>query len=238
VHAYIARVSDWTEAEAELCCSLDAAERERANRFRFSGDRLLFVIAHGVLRQLLAGYTGCSRDAIRYRVGAFGKPSLEHPATDSPFFNMSHSGEIVLVAISRSHDLGADVERWSDEVECELLARDFFSAAEQTAFLLLPEQQRRASFFACWSRKEAYIKATGVGISGGLDYFDVTVSAAEPGRLLADRARADANDWMMVDLDAGHGYAAALVVDRATRAIRTFRVDRAGVREVERAPSR
>jgi 4'-phosphopantetheinyl transferase len=195
---------------------LDADERDRAARFVFARDARRFLIARGTLREILAAYLGATPDAVRFVYAAAGKPALAEPFTPARVeFNVSHSGEIALYAIGSSGRLGVDVEQIRPLDELEALATRNFSAAEQRALFALPSAQRAAAFFACWTRKEAFIKALGDGLSYPLEAFTVSFAAGEPARLLeVGGAPAAAARWTLVALDVGVGYAAAVAVDR------------------------
>ncbi len=194
-----------------LEATLSPDERARAARFRFVEPRERFVVARGALRFILSRYLDLSAGELRFAYNAYGKPSL--PDHGWLHFNLSHSGDLVLFAVTRRRPIGIDLERTAPPDTMARLVEQFFSETENTAFLALPEGKRAAAFFAGWTRKEAYIKALGVGGSLPLDQFDVTLSPDEPARLLADRASpGNAARWSLHNLDPGPGYAAALAV--------------------------
>lgn len=195
---------------------LSAAEQARASRLVRELHRQRFVVAHGALRTIVSGYVDEPPEALEFESAEHGKPSLRRgggvPAIE---FNLSHSDEFALVAVTRARPVGVDLERWSSDVEHLELAERFFSPGERAALRALARapEQIQAGFFAAWTRKEAYLKATGHGISRGLQHFDVALAPDEPARLLADRLDADATErWSMAALDPAPGYSAALVV--------------------------
>lgn len=224
VHVWKASVAGWALYEPELLSLLDASETARAARFHFARDRVQFVVAHGLVRRLLGHYAGDAPERIRFGSGPAGKPCIVSPAQSSYVqFNLSHSADVILMAVMMHSAVGVDVEQWSDDVEPVDLSSHFFSPGERQELLALGPQHRAAAFFATWARKEAYIKATGLGVSQGLGYFDVTVAADRPGRLLADRlAPNTTGSWHMIDLDVGPGYSATLVVNTAATLPRCF----------------
>nr|QEO74446.1 4'-phosphopantetheinyl transferase [uncultured bacterium] len=194
-------------AAAEL---LSTDERDRAARFRFDHHRDRFVIAHGALRVILGRYLRGAPAAVELDVGASGKPFA--PRTDLRF-NLSHSGTEALVAVTAGRDVGCDIEEISERVPIDRLAARFFSLADQAALAAFQADDRRAAFFRCWTRKEAYVKAVGDGLSLALDRFDVTVTG--PATLLATRPDAsEAGRWAMVDVPCPSGYAGAVCVAR------------------------
>ncbi len=134
---------------------------------------------------------------------------------------MSHSRGVGLVAVSDNREIGVDVEYIRPDFATEDIARRFFSPHEVSAFNALSKEMRVAAFFRCWTRKEAYIKAIGRGLSQPLDGFDVTLAPEAPAQLL----RADDDDasrWSLSDIDAGSDYAAALVVEGLISEIRCW----------------
>ncbi len=194
---------------------LSAAECARADRFHRAEHADRFVVAHGVLRCILAGYLHESPAELQFQNGEHGKPSLAN-AVASVEFNLSHSGDIALLAVARGRAVGVDVEQWDDTVEHLAIAERFFSPIERTVLRSLALERGAhvaGGFFAAWSRKEAYLKATGVGIARGLHHFDVSLHPDAPAELLADRLDVDAvTHWSMHALDVGARYSGALVV--------------------------
>jgi 4'-phosphopantetheinyl transferase len=173
------------------------------------------VIAHGLLRALLARYVDADPAALRFERGLYGKPRLDAAMPANGLrFNMSHTHDMIVFAFARERDVGVDVERWTPDIECLELAKQFFSPAESAALAALPRDAQRAAFFDCWSRKESYIKATGLGVSHGLDHFDVTLAPDQDAALVADRSAPDATcRWQMRDLGLPGGHSGALVAE-------------------------
>lgn len=152
---------------------LDGNETARAGRFRFERDRNRYVASHGILRALLARYLDCAPAALRFAIGSHGKPSL----SDGDLrFNLSHSRHLALFAISRAVTVGCDVEFHDERFLAENIPEHFFSPAEIAELQSLPPSERLAAFFAGWTRKEAFIKASGLGLSLPLDSFDVSLA--------------------------------------------------------------
>jgi 4'-phosphopantetheinyl transferase len=195
---------------------LSVDEQARASRFVREVHRRRFVVAHGALRTIVAGYVDERPEALEFEIAEHGKPRLRGDArTPAIEFNLSHSEDLALVAVSRARPDGGDHERGSPEVEHLELAERFFSPGERAALRALADapEQIAAGFFAAWTRKEAYLKATGHGISRGLHHFDVALMPGEPARLIEDRLDAGATErWSMVALDPAPGYSGALVV--------------------------
>ena len=210
VHVWRAALDVEPAVLAQLRASLAPDERARAGRFHFAHDRDRYEAGRGILRDVLGRYLDVPPAALAFNYGPQGKPDLESPSGTGFTFNVSHAGGVLLVAIGRDRPLGVDVERDRERVSLDLAAR-FFSPAEVAALLRLPEHERRQAFLACWTRKEAYIKARGEGLSLPLDRFDVSLRPGDPARLLADRGDPGAADaWELRALPVPPGQAAAL----------------------------
>jgi 4'-phosphopantetheinyl transferase len=198
---------------ARLRDHLAPDELTRAARFRFARDRARFVVARGILREVLGAHLRVPPARLAFRSGPHGKPALaEPPAGDWLRFNVSHSDGVVLVALARAREVGVDVERMRPDVAAADLARRFFSPREQAALAALPEDRRRAGFFRIWTCKEAFIKGTGEGVSRGLASFDVVDPACDVA-LAIEAAPAEAAAWALRELSAPAGYAAAVAVE-------------------------
>ncbi len=190
---------------------LSEAERKRAARFRFDDHRRVFVVVHGAARWLLGRVLGRPPGALRFEKGAWGKPVL----ADEPDvqFNLSHTEGMAILAVGASR-LGVDVERVERALDWLPLARRFFALQEIAALEALPSSEQRRAFFQCWTRKEAYLKARGAGLSLPLDAFVVTVTG--PARLLDDDV---AGCWTLHALDVGVQHVAAMAVAGAGRQV-------------------
>jgi 4'-phosphopantetheinyl transferase len=197
-----------------LWCTLTADERQRAERYIFQKDRTHFVVARGLLRVLLGCYLRQEPQHLHFTYGPHGKPAL---ATDTGRvalrFNVSHSHSLALYAITRGREVGVDVERIRPEVVQEKIAERFFSPREVTVLRALPTPLQAPAFFACWTRKEAYMKATGDGLTLPLNQFDVSLAPGEPAALLRTAwDPKEAARWTLQDLAPAPGYRAAVAV--------------------------
>ena len=203
---------------------LSADERQRAGRFHRARLRDRFVAARGQIREILAGYVRLPPAGVAFAYGAHGKPRLPDGA---PRFNLSHSEGHALLAVSRNREVGVDIERILPGVDCEGIARRFFSAAEMAALMALPPSARRPAFFAAWTRKEAFVKAKGGGLAIPLAGFDVSLAPSAPARLL--RTVWDPHEaarWWLDDLEAPAGFCAALAVEGRRPRLRVLAPDR------------
>lgn len=197
----------------QLGHTLSSDEKARAERFRFSGHRDAFTATRGILRDILTRYVSISAAAIVFRYAPHGKPALAPLHRSAIRFNVSHSGRLAVYAFTLGSEVGIDVESLRPMPERDLIAERFFSASENETLRTLPLPVVDRAFFQCWTCKEAYIKATGEGLSLPLDGFDVAVAPGESPRLLRIRGSAnDAQRWSLRGLNPGEGYMAAVAV--------------------------
>jgi 4'-phosphopantetheinyl transferase len=193
---------------------LVADERARAARFHFERDRTHWTVARARLRLLLARYLGGPPDRFRFALGAHGKPALARPEGGDLRFNVSHSQDLALYAVTRGREVGVDLEGLRPDFATDEIAERFFSPAERRALRAVAPELRCDAFFACWTRKEAYIKARGLGLAIPLDAFDVSLAPDEPAALLATRDEpGDSVRWSLAALSPGPGFAGALVAE-------------------------
>ncbi len=215
VHLWHIALERGEDLVTELRRFLSAAELERADRYRFDRHRRRFIVRRAAMRQIVATYVQAPPQALSLSYTGRGKPSLS-PADnpDDIRFNLTDSHELALLAVARGRELGVDVEYIRDGPADEKIARRFFSSGEVSDLISLPADQRRAAFFACWTRKEAYIKALGEGLSAPLDQFRVSLLPGEPAALLESQfAPAETQRWSMQAIDVGRAYVAALAIE-------------------------
>jgi 4'-phosphopantetheinyl transferase len=186
-------------------------ELERAGRFKFFRDRRRFVVARGALRTLLGRYLRVD-SPIDFVYEPKGKPRLR--GRSGPLFNVSHSGELALMAFSASTPLGVDVELLRDMDDASAIVERFFSHAETARWTSLPAGIRTRAFFDCWTRKEAYIKAVGEGLSLPLDGFDVTFGPGRTPQINLGNGR-EGEVWSLFDVNSIPDYAGALAIPGA-----------------------
>lgn len=210
-----------TRPPEPLAVLLSADEQARAARFKFDADRRRFTVSRGTLRQLLARYLPLEPARIQFDVGPQGKPA---PAGQPEFhFNLAHSGELALIAVTKNQPVGVDVEQLRPMPDREMIARRFFSKAEFAALQTVPAAEQNRAFFNAWTRKEAFIKALGKGLSHPLDAFDVSLAPGQPVRLLriAGNPKAAAG-WTLAHLEPAPGYIGALAVEYPRPAVRCW----------------
>jgi len=214
VHLWRVDLAAVGPGEARWLPLLSEDEAKRAARFHFSRDRQRYVAARAWLRRLLGAYLGCDAKELTFSYSEKEKPALSGShASRNLEFNVSHSGTVALLAFGRGRQIGVDVEQIKTDFEVEAIAHRFFSAHEREQLSACVPPGRHAAFFRCWTRKEAYIKATGAGLSLPLSQFDVSIAPGEMNALLATRPEAaEAGRWSLREVPAGPGYSAALCV--------------------------
>jgi 4'-phosphopantetheinyl transferase len=192
---------------------LSAEERAAAERFRRERDREAFVRMRAALRERLGELVGGAAGELVFLRGPQGKPELARPWADRGWrFNVSHSGGLGLMAFAQACPVGVDIEQHRADLEYLDLARRFFSPQEQAELRALSPAVQLGAFFDCWTRKEAFLKALGQGLSLPLDSFAVSLAPGQPARLLsATSAWGLTAAWQMADLRPRAGYSAALV---------------------------
>lgn len=194
---------------------LDEAERARADRYLFEKHRRRFTVARAALRSVLADYLGCTAQDVSFEYEVQGKPRLSAAMHTSGLrFNISHSADKAIIALTAHRDLGVDVERIRPMENYRSLAERYFSEFEASELLRLPDEVQLESFFWTWTRKEAYLKARGTGLTERLRNFDVECRPGHPCCLLATRPDADeVHRWRLGHIDVDHEYVGALVTE-------------------------
>ncbi|MEY2502867.1 MAG: 4-phosphopantetheinyl transferase [Verrucomicrobiota bacterium] len=215
VHVWQVNLREFADHEDQFRATLSLDEQKRAARFRFKGGSTDFIVARGTLRFLLSEYLGGDPSQIHLCYNAYGKPALSNSLEILPLrFNASHSDGLALFAFARHCRVGVDIERVRADVAVQEIAERFFAPAEVAALRKLSAHLRTVAFFACWTRKEAFVKARGLGLSLPLDQFVVSMAPGQKSALLsaADDLQA-ARHWTLCDLHPASGYLAALAVE-------------------------
>ena len=215
VHVWRASLEALLSTIYELQCILSHEEFKRARQFYFEIDHLHWIVAHGILRRLLGHYLDIDPREVRFVTNGYGKPFIAYPSHGTRLhFNLSHSRDLALYAFTYDRHVGIDVEYMRADIDYEELAQYHFSPYECAVLQALPTAIRQEAFFLCWSRKEAYIKARGEGISIPLDQFDVSLTPGKPAALLGSREEPQVTArWSLHAITPGACYAGALVVE-------------------------
>ncbi len=190
---------------------LSPQECDRANRLQFERDRRRFIVSHGVMRIILSRYLGCEPEQVQYQMTENGKPFLEKKP--ELHFNLAHSHEIALIAVTPLGEIGIDVEYIRPLEDINRLARQCFSAQEYQQYISLPAPEKQQAFFTCWTRKEAFLKALGSGLAFPLDNFTVSLLSTEPARLvMVSGKHNESTDWTLQAIDCEAKYSAAFAL--------------------------
>jgi 4'-phosphopantetheinyl transferase len=222
-HVWKASLDQPADMIAKLAPLLSRDEYQRAERFRHSADRRRFIAGRGILRKVISAYLAFPPDEVRFTYNEYGKPFISTDQNRGGLsFNLSHSNGMALYAVARGRRIGIDIEYMREDFATLEVAERFFSKDEFEALKSAARDQRTKAFFNCWSRKESYIKALGMGISYPLDSFTVSLGAA-PALLKVDADVAEAARWNMYELDVGERYSAALIVENPPVSLRRFR---------------
>lgn len=213
------KTSDDTAERFEQVLAYD--EKERARRFSFERLRRSFIVSHGTLRFVLGRYLGRHPAELRFQYGPRGKPAVCGTNIE---FNMSHSGNLAAIALTIGCPVGIDLEQIRPISYMHLLAHQYFHPEEFAEIAELPSAESECAFYCCWTRKEAYIKAAGNGLTVPLNNFRVSVTPADPVRLIhpGDDGESDAV-WTLNNLQVPSGYAGALAYRDRPRSVTQLR---------------
>ena len=218
VHVWAVRLDDATVDLDRGRKLLSSEEHERAARFHFEQHRRRYEISHIALHKILSGYLQIDPARLYFDLGANGKPKLPASlAASGVDFNLSHSNEMALLAVTASGEVGVDIEFVKPNFQFQEIAERFFTAKEVAALRRLPADLQRQAFFKCWTSKEAFLKAKGTGLSGKLDEVEIDLSAA--GLVRID---ADVPGWSLAELIFNSEYQAALVTQEKPKTIRCY----------------
>lgn len=212
-HVWRASLDQPATVIAKLAPLLSQDEYQRARRYYRPVDRDRFIVGRGMLRKIISAYLSLPPGQLRFTYNEYGKPTVSGDQNDRALnFNLSHSADLTLYAVTRGRAVGIDIEYIREDFATLEIAERFFSKDEVAALKSLPTEQRTMGFFNCWSRKEAFIKAKGMGVSYPLDRFTVSLAPGEPPALLkVDDDKREVARWKMYELKPGAGYAAAII---------------------------
>jgi 4'-phosphopantetheinyl transferase len=214
-HIWKLNLDDVFDTYERFASKLNKVEAEKASRFYFEKDRVSYTITHGFLRLLLSDYLSLDPSQVNYQQNPYGKPFLEDESLNAAIkFNLSHSNRGAVIAISKGQELGVDIEFHKSDFPLEEIAKRFFSTWEVGVLMSLPIGQRKRAFFDCWTRKEAFIKAKGEGLSMPLDRFDIEFFPGERARIVRtydDPSEADR--WSLENINTWSNYSAAVCVE-------------------------
>ncbi len=225
IHLWRIMLDQPGETLRRLRSLLSPDEGQRAERFRFERDRDHYTVGRAALRQILGGYLGVAPGSLEFLYGEYGKPSLAERSFGDEgrplYFNLAHSHRLALCGVTRSEEIGVDVERIVAMEDALQIAASFFSPREQEILRSLPVDRIDEGFFNCWTRKEAFVKLKGEGLSHRLDTFDVSLAPEEPAAILSlSGSREAAASWKLYSLIPEQGYVAAVAIAKGEWEVR------------------
>jgi 4'-phosphopantetheinyl transferase len=224
VHLWRANLND--HAAGSLRPLLAADEISRADRFHFDKDRNHYIVARGLLRRLLGSYLNTPAAELSFSYAEKGKPFLAKGRYGAINFNLAHSHGLAVYAFSIERELGVDLEFIKEDFGGEKLAERFFSSGEIAVLRTVSAELKNEAFFNCWTRKEAYIKARGEGLSMPLDQFEVSLAPGDAAALLCNHQEpGETTRWSMQSVEMPDGYVAALVAEGHNWHLKTFVLD-------------
>ncbi len=225
VHVWSTSLRVGESWQEELRAVLSIEELEKADRLIPTDKTEQSVVARATLRRLLARYTAVAAGALEFTYGGKGKPYLVGP--EGAFrvsFNVAHSGDMALFAFARRGEIGVDLEHIRDDVDFLGVGQRFFSTSEYAVLADCDDEQVGLAFFRCWTRKEAYLKARGTGITVPLDGFDVTLRSGDAPEIVETRyLPGDEELWRLLEVIPDPAYVGALVVPRRVETVRCYR---------------
>jgi 4'-phosphopantetheinyl transferase len=199
-----------------LWSDLSIDEQVRANRFHFQTDRKRYIVSRGMMKRILSRYVDVKPDRLQFKYNYYGKPDLAEDFSQAKLrFNLSHSHELALLAVTRQREIGVDLEHICDATSDKNIPANFFSPKEMASFRGLPPERRREVFYRRWTRKEAYLKATGKGLAVETEFEVPLSSEMLPASLNPHSASQEIKNWVFSDLSLSPDYAGALVVQKS-----------------------
>jgi len=224
VHLWLAELSISPTYQETITNTLTADEKARADRFVFKKDRDHFIASRGTLRAMLGYYLNVEPAFVRFSYNSYGKPALrDQPASRKLCFNVSHSNGVALYAFAYDCEIGVDLEHIRNGMAETDIPERFFSSGEITALRKLPNEKQNEAFFNCWVRKEAYIKAKGMGLSLPLDQFEVSLANDDPKvGLEIETDSEEANRWQLYHLSPASEFTGALAVSGIERQVKAW----------------
>jgi 4'-phosphopantetheinyl transferase len=194
---------------------LSEEEWKRITEYRFNQFRIRYILCRGFLRTILGRYVGINPKVIHFEYGDYGKPVIRGVGGEHRVqFNLAHSGDLAVYAITAKSRIGVDVEYVETFPEMASVATNIFSLREQKAWMALPEEMKKFAFYNGWTRKEAYLKGIGIGLQTELNQIEVSIIPGEPAKLIQQTDEPDeAHSWSLADIVIDKNYVAAVAYD-------------------------
>lgn len=219
VHVWMTSIDRRRSEMDNLHQTITDDEKARAECFRFDTHRQRYIVGRATLRAILSRYVGIPPNRLRFQYNSYGKPMLVERKdrgvlpTGTLNFNLSHSNRLVLYAVTQGREIGVDIEYIRDNLDVLRIAKRYFSTQEFSEIASLPQTRQIKTFFDCWTRKEAFIKAKGEGFSLPTDQFNVSITPENTVAWLHTATdQHDTSSWSIQALTPASGYAAALAV--------------------------
>ena len=200
--------------------NLSDDEINKINRFIFEKDRITHTISKGTLRYIMSGYLNLKPEEIIFNQNEYGKPFISEDQNPEKIqFDLSHSGDMIIYAISKGRNIGIDIQEIKDSDSVIDIVEHYFSETEKSAFRSLPDEQKLKGFHSCWARKEAYIKALGLGLSYPLNSFSMPVTPEYSSAVIYDDK---GTAYSVTDIITSPGYAATVAVEGSDAELQHF----------------
>ncbi len=209
IHIWLCNLNIPNKNISNLEKILSRKELDKADKFHFPKDRNSFVVSRASLKIILSKYINVEPTAVNFVYNKYGKPFLDIKNDTNISFNLSHSGNFCLIGITKNNKIGVDIEKINKDFSSLEIAKNYFSEKEYLALTKLPSNERGKAFFYCWTRKEAFIKAEGKGLSIPLDSFDVTISEEEA-KITRITNKINIDDWKLYNIKVNDEYCAAI----------------------------
>lgn len=208
----------------KLITSLSDDEFSRAEEYRFDRDKNRFIVGRGILRNIIGRYLNIKPGLVNFRYGKYGKPYLSNNHHEREIkFNLAHSKDVAVYAFALGKEMGVDVECIREMPDVDHIASSFFSPREVIALRSIPENQKLEAFFNCWTRKEAYIKALGDGLTHPLDQFSVSFLPGEEPEVLEISNSMKPGKWSLKSFSIRDNYIAAVAVENCDYDMRLWK---------------
>lgn len=225
VHVWSCDLSQYADDRPSFAALLSLDERTRAARFVFERDRHRFTLSHGLLRVILARYLSAEPRGIQFETGPYGKPALrgQSDIAQAIQFNLSHSGTHALIAVALGRAVGADVEWYRPDVDVLKLAQRFFSSGESQAISQAEGDDQQRLFYRYWTAKEAYVKGKGLGLSLGLDRFELLFDdASRPALVRLTESGMLDREWSVRSIQLADRLVGAIAIEGEVRDVQLF----------------
>jgi 4'-phosphopantetheinyl transferase len=212
VNTWFININDVQDKFEKFSNIISIDEKKRANKFHFKKDKNLFIMSRVVLRLLSGKYLNIEPETITFKYGKYGKPDFDFDTNLK--FNISHSGEMVILSFVLDYDIGVDIEKIKHDFDVLDIATNYFSKLEIEALKKAPKEKQSEFFYRCWTRKESFIKAKSIGLSFPLDQFSVSINSDKQVDLLETKwDKNEFKSWSLFSFSPDSDYIGAISVN-------------------------